>query len=178
MSKDTIYVALDDSKRKIVAGILGSGQVEPSVNSSFLRDVGRGPMRHDWRALAPCYATPGLGIGMTRATRRRQLPTNHGHAALPLGVTRAYQPDSSSKPPHRAPSADALRNLSASVKRASNERERNEMLDGWSFHISRMLNHANSWNPPHATRRRVSSAGFARATSGAGLGGGRRGHLR
>jgi len=37
----------------------------------------------------------------TRAARLRQLPTEHGHAALPSRATRVYQSDSSSKPPHR-----------------------------------------------------------------------------
>jgi hypothetical protein len=36
--------------------------------------------------------------GATRDSRQRQLPTNHGHAALP-SATRGYQLDSSSKPP-------------------------------------------------------------------------------
>jgi transposase len=31
MEKDTTYVALDDSKRKIVAGILRSGDVQPEL---------------------------------------------------------------------------------------------------------------------------------------------------
>jgi hypothetical protein len=38
--------------------------------------------------------------GDSRSLRRRQLPTNHGHAARPFRATRAYQGDSSSKPPH------------------------------------------------------------------------------
>jgi hypothetical protein len=38
----------------------------------------------------------------TRAVRQRQLPTEHGHAALPARATRVYQSDSSSKPPHHA----------------------------------------------------------------------------
>ena len=40
----------------------------------------------------------------TRAPRLRQLPTEHGHAALPARATRVYQSDSSSKPPHRVQS--------------------------------------------------------------------------
>ncbi len=34
MEKDTTYVALDDSKRKIVAGILRPGDVHPSFARS------------------------------------------------------------------------------------------------------------------------------------------------
>src|SRR6516164_3423507 len=37
-----------------------------------------------------CYATPGLPIGTTRVSRRRQLPTNQCHAALPSRVIRAF----------------------------------------------------------------------------------------
>ena len=52
------------------------------------------------------YATPPPSARPIRASRERQLPTNHGHAALPLGVIRAYQSDSSSQPPRRsAPSS-------------------------------------------------------------------------
>src|SRR5205809_1738693 len=54
------------------------------------------------------YATPGFRIGTTRAPRRRQLPTKRCHAALLFGATRAYQPDSSSKPLHRQPRAGVL----------------------------------------------------------------------
>ena len=49
--------------------------------------------------------------GDSRSLRRRQLPTNHGHAARPSGTTRAYQGDSLSKPPRR-PSAAILGNVS------------------------------------------------------------------
>src|SRR6266542_2879840 len=45
-------------------------------------------------------ATPAFGD--SRSLRPRQLPTNHGHAARPSRATRAYQGDSSSKPPHHA----------------------------------------------------------------------------
>src|SRR3989442_8737668 len=48
------------------------------------------------------YATPPPSAWSIRAPRERQLPTNHGHAALPLGVIRAYQSDSSSPPPRRS----------------------------------------------------------------------------
>jgi len=50
----------------------------------------------------PNYATSSPSAGSIRAPRERQLPTNHGHAALPLGVIRAYQSDSSSPPPARS----------------------------------------------------------------------------
>jgi hypothetical protein len=56
------------------------------------------------------YATPGLHARPTRAPRARQLPTNHGHAALP-SATRVYQPDSSSKQPAWRHRRDALRKL-------------------------------------------------------------------
>src|SRR5262245_54798846 len=57
------------------------------------------------------YATPACRSRTTRASRRRQLPTNHGHAALPL-ATRVYQPDSSSKTPHPPLRAAVLRKSS------------------------------------------------------------------
>src|SRR5262249_42357981 len=60
----------------------------------FLGGVGAGAMRTRLESPRVCYATPGLPIGTTRASRRRQLPTNHGHAALPSPVIRAYQPPS------------------------------------------------------------------------------------
>ena len=73
---------------------------------------GRGAMRARLESPRACYATPGVRIGTTRAPRRRQLPTKRCHAALLFGATRAYQPDSSSKPPHRQPRAGVLGNLS------------------------------------------------------------------
>src|SRR5262249_6530712 len=66
----------------------------------------------------------------TRAFRRRQLPTNHGHAALPW-ATRVYQPDSSSKTPHPPLRAVALRN---SFAQRGSDPPKNS-LDGRSFHI-------------------------------------------
>src|SRR5919108_4944891 len=74
------------------------------------------------------YATPDLGIGATRAPRRRQLPTNHGHAALPSGVIRAYQSDSSSR--RRRLSTVALQTTLPSWARPPTP------LDSRSFHIS------------------------------------------
>ena len=82
----------------------------------FLSGVGAGAMRTRLESPRVCYATPGLPIGPTRASRRRQLPTNQCHAALPSPVIRAYQPDSSSKPSHRHPRADALGKPSASSR--------------------------------------------------------------
>ena len=38
----------------------------------------------------------------TRASREYALTTDRGHAAMPLGVTREYQRDSSSKRPRRS----------------------------------------------------------------------------
>src|SRR5206468_13105599 len=49
----------------------------------------------------PNYATSSLSAGSIDP-RERQLPTNHGHAALPLQAIRAYQSDSSSPPPARS----------------------------------------------------------------------------
>ena len=54
----------------------------------FLSGVDAGSMRARLESPRPSYATPGPRIGTTRAPRRRQLPTNHGHAALPLGNPR------------------------------------------------------------------------------------------
>src|SRR5215510_3526762 len=79
----------------------------------FLSGVGAGAMRTRLESPRVCYATPGLPIGTTRASRRRQLPTNQCHAALPSPVIRVYQPDSSSQPSHRQPAADALGKSSA-----------------------------------------------------------------
>ena len=76
----------------------------------FLSGVGPEPMRARLESPRANYATLGLPTGTTRALRQRQLPTNHGHAALPSRVTRAYQRDSSSKPPLRSRPAGALRN--------------------------------------------------------------------
>ena len=80
------------------------------MTTRFLSGVGGRAMRARLESPRASYATPGPGIGTTRAPRRRQLPTNHGHAARPLGATRAYQPDSSSKTPHPPLRVGALRN--------------------------------------------------------------------
>ena len=71
-----------------------------TLDMRFLSGVAAGTMRARLESPRLTYATPGPRIGTTRAPRRRQLPTNHGHAALPP-ATRGYQLDSSSKPPHR-----------------------------------------------------------------------------
>src|SRR6185369_12516194 len=42
---------------------------------------------------------PPHGLTVNGAVRVRTLPTEHGHAALPIRATRAYQRDSSSKRP-------------------------------------------------------------------------------
>src|SRR5215831_19873133 len=101
-------------------------------------------MRTRLESPSVCYATPGLPIGTTRASRRRQLPTNQCHAALPSPVIRVYQPDSSSKPSHRQPDADALGKSSVPSRefhgcrgRSRDRRRPNKLLDGRSFHISR-----------------------------------------
>jgi hypothetical protein len=106
----------------------------------FLSGVGAGAMRTRLQSPRVCYATPGLPIGTTRASRRRQLPTNQCHAALPSTVIRAYQPDSSSKPSHRQPHADALGKSSALPRdfrgcrcRSRDRRRLNNPLDGPSI---------------------------------------------
>ena len=76
---------------------------------SFPRTGGTGTMQA--RLESPRLNLCDALSGDSRSLRRRQLPTNHGHAARPSGATRAYQGDSSSKPPRR-PSAAALGNLS------------------------------------------------------------------
>src|SRR5262249_31149234 len=110
----------------------------------FLKGVGVGAMWTRLESPRVCYATPGLPIGTTRASRRRQLPTNQCHAALPSPVIRVYQPDSSSTPSHRQPAADALGKSSAPSREfhgcrcRSRDRPRpDKPLDGRSFHISR-----------------------------------------
>lgn len=109
----------------------------------FLSGVGHGAMRARLESPRASYATPGFRIGTTRAPRRRQLPTKRCHAALLFGATRAYQPDSSSKPLHRQPRAGVLGNLSlltrAMLGRQHRPRDRGRRynpLDSWSFHIS------------------------------------------
>jgi hypothetical protein len=102
------------------------------VTDSFLREAGTYVMRARQESPRDSYATLHWQMGMTRAPRRRQLPTNHGHAALSFGTTRAYQPDSSSKPPHHPLRVGALRNFD--LKRGSGPPKKS--LDGWSFHIS------------------------------------------
>ena len=54
--------------------------------------------RHDRRNARCTFATGSLCFRI-RAERERILPTEYGHAALPLGVTCGYQSDSSSKRP-------------------------------------------------------------------------------
>ena len=103
---------------------------------SFLR---RGDASVMWARLESpraSYATPAPPSGTTRAPRRRQLPTNHGHAARPLGATRAYQPDSSSKTPHPPLRVGALRNSSPARSKLRGFDPPKNLLDGRSFHIS------------------------------------------
>ena len=97
-----------------------------------LRRGGADLMRARLESPRASYATPALPTRMTRAFRPRPLPTNHGHAARPLGATRAYQPDSSSKTPHLPPARRRLRNSS---ERRGSDPPKNS-LDGRSFHIS------------------------------------------
>jgi len=109
----------------------------------FPSGVGHGAMRARLESPRASYATPGFRIGTTRAPRRRQLPTKRCHAALLFGATRAYQPDSSSKPLHRQPRAGVLGNLSLLTRpmlgrqhRRRDRGRRYKPLDSWSFHIS------------------------------------------
>src|SRR5213593_2959640 len=69
---------------------------------NFLRCGDVAAMRARLESPRPNYATASLSAGSIRDPRERQLPTNHGHAALPLGAIRAYQSDSSSQPPARS----------------------------------------------------------------------------
>jgi hypothetical protein len=66
----------------------------------------------------------------TRAPREHALATEHGHAALPSGVTREYQGDSSSKRPRRS--------VSLSLKQSPRPPSSSSGwgLDNRSFHIS------------------------------------------
>src|SRR5207245_11592693 len=113
------------------------------VAPRFPSGVGHGAMRARLESPRASYATPGFRIGTTRAPRRRQLPTKQCHAALLFGVTRAYQPDSSSKPLHGQPRAGVLGKLSLLTRailrrqlRPRDRRRRYKPLDSWSFHIS------------------------------------------
>jgi hypothetical protein len=114
------------------------------VTPRFPSDVGHGAMRARLESPRVCYATPGVRIGTTRASRQRQLPTKRCHAARLFGATRAYQPDSSSQPLHRQPRASVLGNCSTftPARREPQHRLRDparhsKPLDSWSFHISR-----------------------------------------
>jgi len=114
------------------------------VTPRFPSGVGHGAMRARLESPRVCYATPGVRIGTTRASRQRQLPTKRCHAARLFGATRAYQPDSSSQPLHRQPRASVLGNCSAftPARREPQHRLRDparhsKPLDSWSFHISR-----------------------------------------
>src|SRR6267378_1304065 len=76
------------------------------LHMSFLRRGDGAARRARSESPRRNYATSSPAAGSIRAARERQLPTNHGHAALPLGVIRVYQSDSSSPPPARsAPSS-------------------------------------------------------------------------
>src|SRR5262245_55674203 len=98
---------------------------------NFLRIGGGSVMWARLESPRASYATPATS-GTTRAPRRRPLPTNHRHAALPLGATRVYQRDSSSKTPHPPLRVATLRN--SSETRGSDPPK--ILRDGRSFHIS------------------------------------------
>src|SRR5262249_23711769 len=86
----------------------GGGVREISrVEFTVLSGGGPGLTRARLESPRASYATPDQPIRTTRAPRRRQLPTNHGHAARPW-ATPGYQLDSSSTPPDRV-RAGALR---------------------------------------------------------------------
>jgi transposase len=70
MEKNTTYVALDDSKRKIVVGIL-----RPDVEQPELREIANDPrqirhllerLQHEGRALAACYEAGVSGYDLHR----------------------------------------------------------------------------------------------------------------
>jgi integrase len=114
------------------------------VTPRFPSGVDRGAMRARLESPRVCYATPGVRIGTTRASRQRQLPTKRCHAARLFGATRAYQPDSSSQPLHRQPRASVLGNFCTftPARREPQHRLRDparhsKPLDSRSFHISR-----------------------------------------
>src|SRR5437899_5313325 len=97
---------------------------EPRIPSG----VGHGAMRARPESPRASYATSGFRIGTTRVSRRRQLPTKQ-HAALLFGATRAYQPDSSSKPPHRQPCAGVLGKSSTPTENYSDDHIDQEIED-------------------------------------------------
>lgn len=133
-------------------GVDTASKGRKSLLITFLSSGGAGVMRARLESPRANYATPAP-TRMTRALRQRQLPTNHGHAARPLGATRAYQPDSSSKTPHRPPRAVALRN---SFERRG-PGPPNNLVDGRSFHIS----YQTTTRPPHPRRRVCTFVGSA-----------------
>jgi len=96
----------------------------------FPSGVGHGAMRARLESPRASYATPGFRIGTTRAPRRRQLPTKRCHAALLFGATRAYQPDSSSKPLHRQPRAGVLGKSLRHHHRSRDRGRRHKPRDG------------------------------------------------
>src|SRR5262245_15060575 len=98
----------------------------------LLRDGGASVMWARLESPRASYATPALQPRMTRAPRRRQLPTNHGHADRSLRATRVYQPDSSSKTPHPPLRAVALR----TPLETRGADPPTMSLDGRFFHIS------------------------------------------
>src|SRR5207253_8124091 len=121
----------------------GPGERSRVVTPRFPSGVDRGARRARLESPRDRYATPGVRIGTTRALRRRQLPTKRCHAALLFGATRAYQPDSSSKPLPRQPRAGVLGNLLTLTRtmlggqpRPRDRRRRYKLLDSRSFHIS------------------------------------------
>ena len=104
---------------------------------SLLSGVGRGALWARLESPRGHYATPDLATEATRAPRRRQLPTNHGHVALPCGVIHVYQSDSSSKPPHRQPRAGALRNSLTQIRGPSSATRKKPLDVGPSISVSR-----------------------------------------
>src|SRR5262245_34572546 len=116
----------------------------------------RASLRRVMRILVERSLEPGIPWRVfPQPARRRPLPTNHGHAALPFGVIRAYQSDSSSKPPHRHPRAGALRNTLTSI-RGPNAQARKKPLDvGPSISVSRLRNHARACGLGRSRRARA-----------------------
>jgi len=126
---------------------------------SVLSGVGRGALWARLESPRGHYATPDLATAATRAPRRRQLPTNHGHVALPCGVIHVYQSDSSSKPPHRQPRAGALRNSLTQIRGPSSATHKKPLDVGPSISVS-------TCGPSRGTPGRRRTKGCVRKTDG------------
>ncbi len=152
------------------------------MSPRFPSGVGHGARRARLESPRVCYATPGVRIGTTRASRRRQLPTKRCHAARLFGATRAYQPDSSSQPLPRQPRASVLGNCSTftPARREPQHRLRDparhsKPLDGWSFHISRRVHEPDNLRMQCGSPSQAIPCGYGTAATTEKLGRCRRG---